>query len=123
MSHWSQNLIGFGRRAVFAPVVWCYAALTLLVLSSAGCGTLGTMFDPKCARWEPYSGVAASANGHMTQIDIPFSFGLDTVCLPITIPKHFIERAHQGKNTSAPSPQSPAAAPTPNPLANSEPSR
>jgi uncharacterized protein YceK len=101
----------------------CYLALTLLLLSSAGCGTLGTMFDPQCGKWEPYSGVAASAGGHATQIDIPFSFGLDTACLPITIPKHFIERAHQGRKAGTPPAQSPAPTPTPNPLADSEPPR
>jgi len=102
---------------------WRHAALTMLVLSTAGCGTLGTMFDSKCGKWEPYSGVVASAGGHMTQIDIPFSFCLDTACLPITIPKYFIEQAHQGKKTNAPPPQSPAPTPAPNPSANSEPSR
>ena len=51
----------------------------------------------------------------MTQIDIPFSFVLDTACLPITIPKYFIERARRGEKTSAPPTQSPAPMPIPDP--------
>jgi uncharacterized protein YceK len=96
----------------------CYRVLTLLVLNTGGCGTLCTMFDPQCGKWEPYSGVVASAQGHATQIDIPFSFVLDTVCLPITIPKYLIERAQEGEETGTAPPEGPA--PTPNPPANSE---
>src|SRR5262249_50423761 len=95
----------------------CTSVLALLVGSSVGCGTLGTMLDPEFDKWEPYSGVVASANGHATQIDVPFSFVLATACLPITIPKRLIEGAREGEGeeTGTPPPESPPSSRMPKP--------
>ena len=53
----------------------------------SGCGTLVTLTDNKEWPNQIYAGTRASANGHATQIDVPFSLIADTVVLPYTIPR------------------------------------
>jgi uncharacterized protein YceK len=70
----------------------------LSIVCSAGCGTLVTAVeDDKGDHWRfgPYSGTRISAGGHSTQIDLPFSLIADTMFLPITIPKYFIDKAKE----------------------------
>ena len=73
--------------------VWLIALPCLLALS--GCGTLCTITEPQCAPFGPYSGTRASAGGHGTQIDVPFSFVFDTILLPVSIPAAAVRRAKQ----------------------------
>jgi|GEM_PF-6177601 len=67
--------------------------LAILLLSGAlsGCGTIATAFCDSCGKLAPYSGTRMMATGHSTQIDVPFSLVLDTVLLPLTIPKTIVE--------------------------------
>ena len=76
----------------------------------SGCGTLCTATDPKCGKFAPFSGTRASANGHATQLDVPFSFLLDVVLLPITIPKAIMDSTDDTRTQPGPSPsQGPAS--------------
>lgn len=52
-----------------------------------------------CAKFGPYSGTKAAAQGHGTQLDVPFSIVADTLLLPISIP-----RALFGSNSSTSKP-------------------
>ena len=65
----------------------------LLPLLLSGCGTICTAIDDGkgCAKLAPYSGTRAAAQGHATQLDLPFSFVADTLLLPLTIPKMLLE--------------------------------
>ena len=71
-------------------------AFAVLFLSGAlsGCGTVVSVFcdSDVCGKLEPYSGTRLVANGHATQLDVPFSFVLDTALLPLTVPKMVVDR-------------------------------
>ena len=72
-----------------------------LVCFCSGCGTLVTLTDNKEWPNQIYAGTRAAANGHATQIDVPFSLIADTVVLPYTIPRtiyNLSQRDDQQKN-------------------------
>ena len=68
-------------------------AMLVLALIVSGCGTLCTATESHCGKLAPFSGTRAAAQGHGTQLDVPFSFIADVILLPITIPKALIEAA------------------------------
>jgi uncharacterized protein YceK len=78
-----------------------------------GCGTLCTAAISECGKLEPYSGTRASAQGHATQLDLPFSFIADTVLLPITVPKALIEAIQTNDGAPPSSDAGKAKAPPP----------
>ncbi len=57
----------------------------------ADCGTLYTATAEKCGSLYPYSGTAAAARGHATQLDVPFSLIADTLLLPYSLPKSLVQ--------------------------------
>ena len=57
------------------------------VISLQGCGTFVTLGDNEKWNNQIYAGTRASAQGHATQLDVPFSIIMDTVVLPYTIPR------------------------------------
>ena len=82
------------RRFLRLIALSCLLALT-------ACGTLCTLSEPQCGPFGPYSGTKASARGHGTQIDIPFSLVFDTILLPVSIPAAAVRRAKQRPLPSA----------------------
>lgn len=69
-----------------------------LVPVLAGCGTLANTFEPEPEN-KIYVGVRADlgAVGHGGLLDLPFSFVLDTLLLPYTIPKTIANHAAEGE--------------------------
>ncbi|MCL1038241.1 YceK/YidQ family lipoprotein [Shewanella submarina] len=64
------------------------AILSALLISTFGCTTIDTVTDDKIEN-KVYSGTAKHIDlgcGHGVCIDAPFSFVLDTILLPATIP-------------------------------------
>lgn len=66
--------------------------LCAMLFVNVSCGTICTISEPECSAFGPYSGVRASAQGHSTQLDVPFSFVLDTLLLPASIPTYVWQR-------------------------------
>jgi len=75
-------------------------ALSLLSVNLCACGTTCTAFDKNCGKLYPYSGTVASAQGHSTQLDVPFSIVADTLLLPYAIPKVIVESINQKDSTT-----------------------
>ena len=70
----------------------------LLILSAclcSGCGTIVTLSHNQEWPNQIYAGTRASANGHVTQIDVPFSLIADTLVLPYTIPRTIYNLSQQ----------------------------
>ena len=70
----------------------------------ASCGTLCTAVEDGrgCAKLAPYSGTKASAQGHATQLDVPFSFLADTLLLPITLLKALFNGSNKETEAAQP---------------------
>lgn len=73
------------------------ALVALFAVALSGCGTIVTLSDSKTWPNQIYAGTRASARGHATQPDIPFSLVADTLILPYTIPRTIYNIAHQPK--------------------------
>ena len=69
-------------------------ALLVFSMTLGGCGTMITAFGSNTMPFEPYSGLKADGGPCANILDMPFSFALDTVVLPITVPKYLIEQRH-----------------------------
>lgn len=82
------------RNMMLVPACWLLA----------GCGTLCTAVEDGrgCAKLAPYSGTKASAQGHATQLDVPFSFLADTLLLPITLPKALLKGSNKEPEATQP---------------------
>jgi uncharacterized protein YceK len=68
--------------------------LITFALLSYGCGTMVTISDNKQWPSQIYAGTGAAAQGHGTQIDVPFSLVADTLFLPYTIPRTIYNYTH-----------------------------
>lgn len=68
-------------------------------LSLSGCGTMITAFGSNTMPFEPYSGIRADGGPCANIPDMPFSFVLDTIVLPITVPKYLIEQRSRNNET------------------------
>jgi len=64
--------------------------IALVIVSSlllSGCGTIWALSNNEQWPNQIYAGTRASATGHSTQLDVPFSLIADTLVLPYTIPR------------------------------------
>jgi len=68
---------------------------------TCGCGTISTLGNDRTWPNQVYGGTRASAGGHATQLDVPFSLVGDTLVLPYTIPRTIHNQKHPPSTQAA----------------------